>query len=984
MNDHHRRTRREEEEEEEDDRFDTNLIMNNDINNNDEDHYGNDNNNDNFDDELICRICRENGTRENLVHPCKCSGSIRYVHEKCLLEWIEHSKTETCELCKHKFQFAKVYQNDTPQKLNMREFLIGSLQLGKGTLQKMLRFVIVLLVWSFITPVLTTWVLRMFFSTTMIEFWSVHERFIDEIALFQDCLIGAFLSISILVLTIFIAGVKDFVNDILRNLNDHLQQQRLQQQQQQEEQEQDELVMHQLDEMDEDNEQQDNNNDNDILEIPTLIPLHENVQEQNEEELVDYSSEDSDDVIERLMQPVIEHQQPLHQPDDHQHVNADQQNNNDHNNENEELLGDNARPIQIVFQDENEDEAVDLEEFIGLKGSYRALLQNCLIIVLMNTLYLFALVFVPFTFGRFALSMRTQFLLKTNEEFEGVDIFSKLSVTAVGYLCILIIGFVLFVILLILQRLLYSNSSISASAIGNKTLQVWLYIQTILKVTFVSTFNFGISPVCCGTVLNLATADFFGSTMSARISTMMNDKISFLLIHWFLGLCFLFNLSSAIRLLRRILRKKVLWFLNDPDDPNFSFIREAVNVRFFTAVRRIAVTLSMFVFLILALVRAPLKLCKSISGDTFPLALKFSHPFLQIGVDIVMYSILTQIGFENIRPQLQVKTFAEQWIKTVSTALDLNDYLFPHPVDENAQIALEEEEEDTIYKPPMFALRMALLLMLAWSTCTLSIGGFILIPLLVGRGVLWMSPHFISSYFFRTNDLYTHLIGSYLMGASMIAITFLIQQVQQRQVMNVLTTVANYITLGIKCFILGALWFTVIPVLLGLAFEISIVIPVLMSDKTALMPLSELWAFGVFLSGICVRFTYLLKNVQALDSWRLEFDRVAANGAQQLEATRVFMNIIFPIIFWLSVFISVPYLFAKLLAPFIVSTRLVQHRVQIYSYPIIVLMFLCYFLLLLIKMCWNKLHENIRDRRYLIRRSVVNLENLRAEQEMIR
>lgn len=292
----------------------------------------------------------------------------------------------------------------------------------------------------------------------------------------------------------------------------------------------------------------------------------------------------------------------------------------------------------------------------------------------------------------------------------------------------------------------------------------------------------------------------------------------------------------------------------------------------------------------------------------------------------------------------------------------------------------DEEDEGTaattaVYKPPMFALRMGVMLLLAWSTCTLAVGAFILIPLLVGRGVLYISPHFISSYLFRTNDLYTHLIGSYLMGAVMIGATYLFQQVQQRQVMNVLYTVWNYVTLCVKCLVLGALWFTVIPVLLGLAFEISLMIPVLMNDKTALMPLSELWAFGVFLSGICVRFTYLLKNVRALDSWRIEFDRVAANGPQQLEAMRIFLNILFPIIFWLSVFICVPYLFAKLIVPFFVSTRLVQYKVQVYSYPTIVLLFMGYFMVQLVRMGWNKLHESVRDRRYLIRRSVVNLDN---------
>lgn len=34
------------------------------------------------DDDQVCRICRSEATpNEPLFHPCKCSGSIRYVHQ---------------------------------------------------------------------------------------------------------------------------------------------------------------------------------------------------------------------------------------------------------------------------------------------------------------------------------------------------------------------------------------------------------------------------------------------------------------------------------------------------------------------------------------------------------------------------------------------------------------------------------------------------------------------------------------------------------------------------------------------------------------------------------------------------------------------------------------------------------------------------------------------------------------------------------------
>ena len=40
-----------------------------------------------------------------LFHPCKCIGSIRYIHQECLMQWMRHSKKEFCELCKHPIKF---------------------------------------------------------------------------------------------------------------------------------------------------------------------------------------------------------------------------------------------------------------------------------------------------------------------------------------------------------------------------------------------------------------------------------------------------------------------------------------------------------------------------------------------------------------------------------------------------------------------------------------------------------------------------------------------------------------------------------------------------------------------------------------------------------------------------------------------------------------------------------------------------------------
>ncbi|XP_058513446.1 E3 ubiquitin-protein ligase MARCHF1 isoform X2 [Ochotona princeps] len=57
------------------------------------------------DDHLeVCRICHCEGDEESpLITPCRCTGTLRFVHQSCLHQWIKSSDTRCCELCKYDF-----------------------------------------------------------------------------------------------------------------------------------------------------------------------------------------------------------------------------------------------------------------------------------------------------------------------------------------------------------------------------------------------------------------------------------------------------------------------------------------------------------------------------------------------------------------------------------------------------------------------------------------------------------------------------------------------------------------------------------------------------------------------------------------------------------------------------------------------------------------------------------------------------------------
>ncbi|KAG0669355.1 hypothetical protein C6P45_003881 [Maudiozyma exigua] len=105
-------------------------------------------NNEENKDEIIpenatCRICRGEATIDNpLFHPCRCKGSIKYLHEPCLLEWIsarhiDINKPGTsveCDICHYPFQFKTNYDENMPEKIPLKILIFNFFQNTFSTL----------------------------------------------------------------------------------------------------------------------------------------------------------------------------------------------------------------------------------------------------------------------------------------------------------------------------------------------------------------------------------------------------------------------------------------------------------------------------------------------------------------------------------------------------------------------------------------------------------------------------------------------------------------------------------------------------------------------------------------------------------------------------------------------------------------------------------------------------------------------------------
>ena len=64
-----------------------------------------------------CRICLEEDYSENMIYPCKCKGTAKYVHKHCLNEWRTTSTNRDnfyrCEMCHYRYKIINPELNES-------------------------------------------------------------------------------------------------------------------------------------------------------------------------------------------------------------------------------------------------------------------------------------------------------------------------------------------------------------------------------------------------------------------------------------------------------------------------------------------------------------------------------------------------------------------------------------------------------------------------------------------------------------------------------------------------------------------------------------------------------------------------------------------------------------------------------------------------------------------------------------------------------
>ncbi|KAF4374053.1 hypothetical protein F8388_007959 [Cannabis sativa] len=1002
------------------------------------------------DEEDACRICRNPADSDHpLRYPCACSGSIKYVHQDCLLQWLNHSNARQCEVCKHAFSFSPVYAENAPARLPFQEFVVGMAMKACHVLQFFLRLSFVLAVWLLIIPFITFWIWRLAFVRS---FGEAHRLFLSHLSttvILTDCLHGFLLSASIVFIFLGATSLRDYFRH-LRELGGQ--------------------------DADRDDEGE-RNGARAARRPPGQV---------NRNLVVDANGEDAGGA-----QGIAGAGQMIRRNAENVAARWEAQ---------AARLEAHVEQMFDGLDDGDGAEDVPFDELVGMQGPVFHLVENAFTVLASNMIFLGVVIFVPFSFGRIilyyvswafsttsapvlstvmpltesALSLANITLknaltavtnlsdggedngvlgqvaevLKANASGSnelssnissplsadllkaasiGTSRLSDVTTLAVGYIFIfsLVFFYLGFIALVRYTRgepltmgRFYGIASMAETipSLFRQFLAAMRHLMTMIKVAFLLVIELGVFPLMCGWWLDVCTIRMFGKSMAQRVQFFSASPLASSLVHWVVGIVYMLQISIFVSLLRGVLRNGVLYFLRDPADPNYNPFRDLIDDPVHKHARRVLLSVAVYGSLIVMLVFLPVKLAMRMAPSIFPLDISVSDPFTEIPADMLLFQICIPFAIEHFKLRTSIKSLLRYWFTVVGWALGLTDFLLPSPeanggqetgnaepgrqdrllggqdqplvplpgaddlngatfASADANVAedydVDEQSDSERYS---FVLRIVLLLVVAWMTLLVFNSALIVVPVSLGRTIFNTIPVLPITHGIKCNDLYAFIIGSYVIWTAIAGVRYSIEHVKTKRIAVLCGQIWKWCGIVTKSFALLSIWIFVIPVLIGLLFELLVIVPMRVPvDESPVFLLYQDWALGLIFLKIWTRLVMLDHMMPLVDeSWRIKFERVREDGFSRLQGLWVLREIVFPIVMKLLTALCVPYVLARGVFPVLGYPLVVNSAVYRFAWLGCLCLSVFCFCAKRFHVWFTNLHNSIRDDRYLIGRRLHN------------
>lgn len=219
----------------------------------------------------------------------------------------------------------------------------------------------------------------------------------------------------------------------------------------------------------------------------------------------------------------------------------------------------------------------------------------------------------------------------------------------------------------------------------------------VLKVILIISIEMLVFPLYCGLLLDIAFLPLFGgASIATRLAFAASKPYTFCFMHWFVGTCYMFHFALFVGMCRKILRKGVLWFIRDPDDPTFHPVRDVLERNVTTQLRKIAFSALVYGALVILCLGGVIWTIGKVFKDIFPIQWITTEPVLEFPVDLLLYNFVTPLLVRLFKPSDAVNGLYAWWLRRCARGLRLSHFMFDD--------RRKDEEGHHIHKTWMSAL----------------------------------------------------------------------------------------------------------------------------------------------------------------------------------------------------------------------------------------------------------------------------------------
>ncbi|KAL4663160.1 hypothetical protein H8957_014003 [Semnopithecus entellus] len=894
-------------------------------------------------EEDICRVCRSEGTPEKpLYHPCVCTGSIKFIHQECLVQWLKHSRKEYCELCKHRFAFTPIYSPDMPSRLPIQDIFAGLVTSIGTAIRYWFHYTLVAFAWLGVVPLTACRIYKCLFTGSVSSLLTLPLDMLSTENLLADCLQGCFVVTCTLCAFISLVWLR-------------------------------EQIVH---------------GGAPIWLEHAAPPFNAAGHHQNEAPAGGNGAENV--AADQPANPPAENAVVGENPD----AQDDQAEEEEEDNEEEDDAGvEDAADANNGAQDDMNWNALEWdraaeeltwERMLGLDGSL-VFLEHVFWVVSLNTLFILVFAFCPYHIGHFSL-VGLGF-----EEHVQASHFEGLITTIVGY------------ILLAITLIICHGLATLVKFHRSRRLLGVCYI--VVKVSLLVVVEIGVFPLICGWWLDICSLEMFDATLKDRELSFQSAPGTTMFLHWLVGMVYVFYFASFILLLREVLRPGVLWFLRNLNDPDFNPVQEMIHLPIYRHLRRFILSVIVFGSIVLLMLWLPIRIIKSVLPHFLPynVMLYSDAPVSELSLELLLLQVVLPALLEQGHTRQWLKGLVRAWTVTAGYLLDLHSYLLgdqeenensanqqvnnnQHARNNNAipvvgeglhaahQAILQQGGPVGFqpYRRPLnFPLRIFLLIVFMCITLLIASLICLTLPVFAGR---WLMSFWTGTA--KIHELYTAACGLYVCWLTIRAVTVMVAWMPQgRRV--ICQKVKEWSLMIMKTLIVAVLLAGVVPLLLGLLFELVIVAPLRVPlDQTPLFYPWQDWALGVLHAKIIAAITLMGPQ------WWLKtvIEQVYANGIRNIDLHYIVRRLAAPVISVLLLSLCVPYVIASGVAPLLGVTAEMQNLVHRRIYPFLLMVVVLMAILSFQVRQFKRLYEHIKNDKYLVGQRLVNYERKSGKQ----